>query len=86
MYKLQIINALTHELIREKTYKKPDLILDLIETGLKGKECFLFDEDCRTYKGKYVSHTSHLEEDIKVFKVLFQLELSNIQARVAVLN
>ena len=44
MYKLQIINALTHEMIREKTYKKPDLILDLIETGLKGKECLLFDK------------------------------------------
>ena len=86
MYKLQIINALTHELLREKTYKKPDLILDLIETGLKGKECFLFDEECRTYKGVYVSHTSNLEDDIKVFKVLFQLELSEIQARVAVAN
>ena len=86
MYKLQIINALTNELLREKTYKKPDLILDLIETGLKGKECFLFDNDCKTYKGAYVSHTSNLEDETKVFKVLFQLELSDIQARVAVAN
>ncbi len=86
MYKLQICNALTNEILREKTYKKPDLILDLIKSGLKGQKCFLFDEECRTYKGVYVSHSSYLEEDVKVFKVLFHLELSEIQARVAVVN
>ena len=83
MYKLQICNALTHEILREKTYKKPDLLLSLIEAGEKGQECFLFDEECRTYKGDYISHSSFTEEDCNVYKVYFRLKLSELQARVA---
>lgn len=83
MYKLQICNALTHEVLREKMYKKPDLILSLIESATNGQECFLFDEECRTFKGFYVSHSSYIEGDTKVYKVHFQLELSEIQARIA---
>ncbi len=82
MYKLQICNALTQEILRVKTYKKPDLILSLIDSATKGDECFIFDEDFRTYKGKYVNHFSFLEGDTKVFKIFFQLRLSEIQARV----
>ena len=82
MYKLQICNALTHEMLREKTYKKPDLILSLIESAAKGQECFLFDEERKTYKGDYVTHSSFIEEDSEVYKVLFQVELSEIQARI----
>ena len=83
MYKLQICNALTHEVLRVKTYKKPDLILSLIESGEKGQECFLFDEECRTFKGDYVSHSSLTEKDYQVYKVHFRLKLSEIQARIA---
>jgi hypothetical protein len=83
LYKLQICNALTQEILRVKTYKKPDLILSLIESGTKGQECFLFDEQCRTFKGVYVSHTSFIEEGIIVYKVLFKVRLSEIQARIA---
>jgi len=83
LYKLQICNVQTHEVLREKTFKKPDLISSLIELGLKGKECFLFDEECRTYKGKYVNHYSFIEGDTITYKVFFELRLSEIQARVA---
>lgn len=83
MYKLQICNALTHEVLREKTYKKPDLILSLIESATNGQECFLFDEQCRTFKGTYVSHSSFFDGDTQVYKMLFQLKLSEIQARIA---
>ncbi|HLO12623.1 MAG TPA: hypothetical protein VK190_10440 [Pseudoneobacillus sp.] len=83
MYKLQICNALTQEILREKTYKKPDLILSLIESATKGQECFLFDEDRKTYKGLYVTHSNFTEEDSEVYKVFFQLRLSEIQARLA---
>jgi hypothetical protein len=82
LYKLQICNALTDEILREKTYKKPDLIFSLIESGEKGQECFLFDEERRTYKGDYVTHSSFAEEGSEVYKVLFQVELSDIQARI----
>ncbi|QIZ07591.1 hypothetical protein HFZ78_13330 [Priestia megaterium] len=83
MYKLQICNALTQEILREKTYKKPDLILSLIESGTKGQECFLFDEQRKTFKGTYVTHSSFNEGDTKVYKVLFKVKLSEIQARIA---
>ncbi|MFL6558339.1 MAG: hypothetical protein ACJ8MO_19760, partial [Bacillus sp. (in: firmicutes)] len=76
MYKLQICNALTQEILREKTYKKPDLILSLIESGTKGQECFLFDEQRKTLKGTYVTHSSFNEGDTKVYKVLFKVKLS----------
>lgn len=82
MYKLQIYNAETNEILREKTYKKPDLIHDLIDSAAKGQECFLFDEECRTYKGDYISHTTSNENESEVYKVLFQVELSEIQARI----
>lgn len=81
MYKLQIYNAQTQEMLREKTYKKPDLILSLLESAEKGQECFLFDEERKTYKGDYVTHSNFTEEDLEVYKVLFQVELSEIQAR-----
>jgi hypothetical protein len=83
LYKLQICNALTQEILRVKTYKKPDLILSLIESGTKGQECFLFDEQRRTLKGEYVSHSINMEADTQVYKVLFKVKLSEIQARIA---
>ncbi|WP_071394691.1 hypothetical protein [Bacillus tuaregi] len=83
MYKLQIQNAETQEILREKTYKKPDLIFSLLETAENGHECFLFDEECKTYKGDYVTHSTYKEEDTEVIKILFHVELSDIQARIA---
>ena len=83
MYKLQIYNAQTQEILREKTYKKPDLILSLLESGAKGQECFLFDEERRTLKGDYVSHSVFMDADTKVYKALFNVKLSEIQARIA---
>ncbi len=80
---MQIRNALTHEILREKTYKKPDLILSLIESAEKGQECFLFDEERRTFKGDYVTHSIFTEEDYMVYKVDFLLTLSELQARIA---
>ena len=82
MYKLQVFNAETQEILREKTYKKPDLIHSLLESAERGQECVLFDEECKTYKGDYVTHSSNTEEDFEVYKVYFQVELSEIQARV----
>lgn len=83
MYKLQICNAQTQEILREKTYKKPDLILSLLESGAKGQECFLFDEERRTLKGDYVSHSVYKEADTEVYKAFFKVKLSDIQARIA---
>ncbi len=79
---MQICNALTNEVLREKTYRKTDLIFSLLESAEKGQECILFDENFKTYKGNYVSHQIVFEEDMKVYKVYFDLKISDIQARV----
>jgi hypothetical protein len=83
LYKLQIINAQTQEIIREKIFRKPDHILSLLESAKKGQVCFLFDEDCRTYTGDYVSHSIFTEDDLEVYRMVFKLKLSEIQARVS---
>lgn len=80
---MQICNALTKEVLREKTYRRTDLIFSLLESAEKGQECILFDENCKTYKGKYVSHSIETVGDMKVFKVYFELKISDIQARIA---
>lgn len=79
---MQICNALTNEVLREKTYRKTDLIFSLLESAEKGQECILFDENFKTYKGNYVSHVIDFEGDMKVYKVFFDLKISDIQARV----
>lgn len=81
MYKLYIINAQTQEIIREKSYKKSELILGLLDSARKGQVCFLFDEDCRTYTGDYVKHSISTDGDSTVYKMYFNLKLSEIQAR-----
>ena len=83
MYKLQICNAYTNEMIREKTYRKPDIIEILIDSATVGTECILFDEQLRTLKGFYVRHEIFEEGNVTVYKVFFNYRLSEIQARIA---
>jgi hypothetical protein len=83
LFKLQICNAYTQEIIREKVYKKPDLIEWFINSATEGKEHVLFDEQLRTLKGFYVSHEVKDEGSMKVYKVFFNYRLSEIQARIA---
>jgi hypothetical protein len=80
---LQIGNAYTREIIREKMYKKPDLIEWFITSASEGKECVLFDDQLRTLKGFYVSHDVIDEGSVKVYKVYFNYKMSEIQARIA---
>ncbi|WP_338472287.1 hypothetical protein R4Z10_05950 [Niallia sp. XMNu-256] len=82
MYKLEIYNALTNELFRTKYFKKPDLIMSLIQSAQKGQTCYLFDEEGRTYTGNYVTHATYPEtSDSRVYKMFFQINFSEIQAR-----
>lgn len=83
MFKLEIYNADTQEMIREKTYKKVDLIEWFIDSALTGKECVLFDDQLRTLKGTYVNHVVTYNGTTKVYKVYFNYRLSEIQARIA---
>jgi hypothetical protein len=83
LFKLEIYSADTQEMIREKMYKKPDLIEWFIESALTGKECVLFDDQLRTLKGNYVNHEVTYNGQTKVYKIYFNYRLSEIQARIA---
>ena len=84
LYKLEVYNALTNEIFRTKYYKKPDLIVSLIEAARKGQKCYLFDEEGRTYTGDYVTHLTYPEtEDSRIYKMYFDIKFSNIQAKIA---
>jgi len=83
LYKLQICNAQTQEIVREKTYKKPELLLSFFDLAESGHECLVFDENLKTLKGDYISHATFDEGDCKVYKGFFQLQESEIQARVS---
>jgi hypothetical protein len=83
LFKLEIYSADTQELIREKTYKKQDLIEWFIDSAITGKECVLFDDQLRTLKGTYVKHEVTYNSSTKVYKIYFHYRLSEIQARIA---
>ncbi|MGY3718640.1 hypothetical protein ACWE42_24305 [Sutcliffiella cohnii] len=60
MFKIQLVNAFTQEVLREKVF--PDLkriseILDQFEESKKvDEDIFLFDEGMTVYKARYLSH------------------------------
>jgi hypothetical protein len=83
LFKLEIYSADTQEMIREKTYKKSELIEWFINSALTGKECVLFDDQLRTLKGTYVNHEVMYDGITKVYKVYFHYRLSEVQARIA---
>jgi hypothetical protein len=83
LFKLEIYNADTQEKIREKMYKKPDLIEWFLDSASAGKECVLFDDQLRTLKGFYVKHDIIDEGFVKVYKLYFNYRLAEIQARIA---
>nr|WP_295972116.1 hypothetical protein [uncultured Bacillus sp.] len=83
MYKVQLINALTHEILREKVYEKPEFVLSLIEFVEKEQKCLFFDERLRLNKAEYITHYSYAEGGFEVYKILLQLELG--EAKIPVL-
>lgn len=74
MYKLQVFDALTHEMLREKTFETVEPVLSLIDYVEKGHECFLFDHELRLHKAEYITHYSQREGDDVIYTVILQLE------------
>ncbi|MBB6447424.1 hypothetical protein [Bacillus benzoevorans] len=74
MYKLQVYDAMTHEMLREKTFETAEPALSLIDYVEKGHECYLFDQELRLNKAEYITHYSHHEGDTEVYTVVLQLE------------
>lgn len=75
MFKIQLVNAFTQEVLRENVF--PDLkriaeILDQFEESKKvDEDIFLFDEGMAVYRARYISHQIFREEEYKVYRLLF---------------
>lgn len=84
LYKIQVFDALTHEMLREQTYETMEAVLGFIDYVEKGHECFLFDDELRLHKAEHITHYSHAEEDKEVYKVFLQLDLIEVEEAVPV--
>ena len=84
MYKIQVIDALTHEMLREKTYENVEAVLGFIDYVEKGHECFLFDDELRLNKAEYITHYSLGEGDTEVYKIILQLDLVELEEPVLI--
>ncbi|MGF6950094.1 hypothetical protein QF028_002599 [Neobacillus sp. B4I6] len=86
MYKLQFCNAFTQELLREATYGKVDVIQSLIESAQKnvgsGLDSFIIDNELRTLRAEYVTHSMIHQGNETVYKLFFKVKLSEVQARI----
>lgn len=84
MYKIQVFDALTHEMLREQTYETVEAVLGLIDYVKTGHECFLFDDKLCLHKAEYITHYSVAEENTEVYKVFLQLDLVEVDEPVPV--
>ena len=75
MYKMQICNAHTQEVLREMDYDKPDYIFSLIESAEKnvGQETFIRDNQNRTLKAKYLTYLVMHAGRIIIYKIFFKV-------------
>ncbi|MGY3718741.1 hypothetical protein ACWE42_24865 [Sutcliffiella cohnii] len=76
MFKIQLVNAFTQEVLREKVF--PDLkriseIISTFEESQKIDEDFyLFDEGMNVYKARYISYQVIRDEEYKVYRLFFK--------------
>lgn len=84
MYKMQVIDALTYEMLREQAYETVEPILGLIDCVKKGNDCFLYDDALRLNKAEYITHYSVKEQGAEVYKLFLQVELVEMQEPVHV--
>jgi hypothetical protein len=86
MYKMQLCNVYTQEVLREAVYDKPDMIHSLIDSAEKnvgfGLDSFIFDNQQRTLKAEYVTYSMIHESEATVYKIFFKVKLSDIQAMI----
>jgi hypothetical protein len=86
MYKLEFVNALNQDLLREQLYKEPEHIVSMIASLEKNREdgldLFLMDHRKRTLEGRFVSHKVIEEEGLVVYRCYFKVKLAKMQAKV----
>jgi hypothetical protein len=84
VYKLQFINALTQDILREEIFKDQNGVMQMIKPlernrDLDGQDIFLVDNRKRMLSGKFESYTVGDEEGYMVYRLLFQIKLTKLQ-------
>jgi hypothetical protein len=84
VYKLQFINALTQDILREEIFKDQKAVLELIKPlernrDVHGHDLFLVDNRKRMLQCKFVSYTVGDEDDYIVYRLLFSVKLASLQ-------
>ncbi|WHZ05846.1 hypothetical protein QNH48_14995 [Neobacillus sp. YX16] len=84
MYKMQLCNVYTQEILREEDFDTPDVINNLIHSAKKsdldGLDAFIIDSKKRTLKADYVTHSIVTEANTKVYKIFFKTSIAKKQA------
>nr|WP_263327828.1 hypothetical protein [Neobacillus sp. Marseille-Q6967] len=76
MFKLQILDASTQEIIREETYGDSEIFNSVMKAFKIGQDYILFDRQRKVLKGVYVSHSILNENDGKTYKINFRVSNS----------
>jgi hypothetical protein len=84
VYKLQFINALTQDILREEIFKDQNDVLQMIKPmernrDVDGQDLFLVDSRKRMLSGKFVSYTVGDEDGYMVYRLLFTVKLAKLQ-------
>jgi hypothetical protein len=84
VYKLQFINALTQDILREEILKDEKIVREMIKPlernrDTEGKDIFLVDGRKRMLEGKFVSYTVSDEDGYMVYRLLFSIKLAKLQ-------
>jgi hypothetical protein len=84
VYKLQFINALTQDILREEIIKDQKTILEMIKPlernrDVQGHDLFLVDNCKRMLQCKFVSYTVGDEHDYIIYRLLFSVKLAKLQ-------
>lgn len=88
MYKLQFVNAKTHEVIKEQSYRSKKNILYTIENFEYNSryfkdeaKCYIFDSEFRTLEAEYINYreTKDTKSRDFTYQLFFNVKLSEIQ-------
>jgi hypothetical protein len=84
VYKLQFINALTQDILREEIFKDQKTVLEMIKPlernrDVHGHDLFLVDNLKRMLQCKFVSYTVGDEADYIIYRLLFSVKLAKLQ-------
>ncbi|MGG4549391.1 hypothetical protein ABER02_16640 [Rossellomorea marisflavi] len=84
MLKLQFINAITQEVIREEITEESvikNFLASFEETKNKNDEVIIFDHGMKAYQAMFLSHSQTKKDHRKVYRFFFKTRVSTIQPR-----